>query len=56
MKTDEMTGHVMRMTGHVMRMTEKKNTLKFWWRSLKDAGLLENLGRGMKMILKYTTC
>ena len=41
------------MTGHVMRMTEKKKYLEgFWWRSLKDAGLLENLERGMKIILK----
>jgi hypothetical protein len=33
-------------------MTEKKNTLRVWWRSLKDAGLLENLWRWMKIILK----
>jgi len=45
MKKDE-------MTGHVMRVTEKKNTLRVCWRCLKDAGLLENLGRGMKVILK----
>jgi len=45
MKKDE-------MTGLMMLMTEKKNTLRFWWRSLKDAGLLENLWRGMKIILK----
>ena len=40
------------MTVHVMRMTEKKNTLRVWLRGLKDTGLLENLGRGMKIILK----
>jgi len=48
MKKDE-------MMGHVMRKTEKKNTLRVWW-SLKDARLLENLWRGMKIILKYFTC
>jgi hypothetical protein len=45
MKKDE-------MTGHVMLMTKKKNTLRFSGKCLKDASLLENVGRGIKVILK----
>jgi hypothetical protein len=33
-------------------MTEKKNTLRVWWMSLKDADHFEDLVRGEKIILK----